>query len=120
MKAKHATDVKLLIKLCLDFLFYKFYLWRVFDLLKVVKMHVAFLGGSRTSLPGVDCLRDIFLADCLHPNPLGSLWREGEFIPKGTAYINLLKPTSYGMHQQVEYLTIVHSTHTVYLCFLFV
>jgi hypothetical protein len=34
--------------------------------------------------------------------------------------INLLKPIGYGMHQQVELLTIVPSAHAVFMCFVFV
>ena len=31
---------------------------------------------------------------------------------------NLLKPTGYVMHQQVQHSTILNSAHTVYLCVL--
>jgi hypothetical protein len=34
--------------------------------------------------------------------------------------LNLLKPTGYGMHQQVEILTTVRSAHSVFMCFVFV
>jgi hypothetical protein len=34
--------------------------------------------------------------------------------------VNLLKPTGYVMHQQVQLSTIVRSTHTVFMCFVFI
>jgi hypothetical protein len=33
---------------------------------------------------------------------------------------NLLKPTGYGMHLNLNILTIVRSAHTVFMCFVFV
>jgi hypothetical protein len=34
--------------------------------------------------------------------------------------INLLKPTSYVIHQQVKHSRILHSSHTVFMCFTFI
>ena len=35
-------------------------------------------------------------------------------------YINLLKPNGYVMHQQVKHSRILHSAHTVFMCFVFI
>jgi hypothetical protein len=40
--------------------------------------------------------------------------------PPSSAKVNLLKPTGYGMHQQVEHSTTVPSAHTVFMCFVLV
>jgi len=34
--------------------------------------------------------------------------------------INLLNPTGYVMHQQVQHSTTVRSAHTVFMCFVFI
>ena len=34
--------------------------------------------------------------------------------------INLLKPTGYVMHQQVQHSTTVRSAHTVLMCFVYI
>ena len=45
-------------------------------------------------------------------------------FPEGSTYsvsdFNLLQPTSYEMHQQAKYSRIVHSAHTVFMCFVFI
>jgi uncharacterized lipoprotein YmbA len=45
-------------------------------------------------------------------------------IPDGWKHVegtfNLLKPTGYVMHQQVQLSTIVRSAHTVFMCFVFI
>ena len=34
--------------------------------------------------------------------------------------LNLSKPTGHVMHQQVKHSRILHSTHTVFMCFIFI
>jgi len=42
-------------------------------------------------------------------------------LPEQSAlHFNLSKPTGYVMHQQVQHSTIVHSAHTVFICFVFI
>jgi len=39
---------------------------------------------------------------------------------KNSLQVNLLKPTGYVMHQQVNHSTTVRSAHTVFMCFVFI
>jgi hypothetical protein len=76
---------------------------------------------------GVGCVRDLIVPFLIsvHTNRKRSLRdivinvASTEFWCRGEAGVNPLKPTSYGMHQQVEYFNNC-TAHTVFMCFMFV